>query len=675
VSTLLALMDGLDSRGAVVLVAATNRPDAVDPALRRPGRFDRELLFPLPAAPARRSILDIHTRAWAARPPAAALDALAARTAGYAGADLKGLAAEAALASLRRTYPQIYATDAKLALPDAPPAVTAADWAAALRSVVPAAHRAAAAHARPLPAAHVASLGPALEAVLAGVAAVHAAAGALLRVRARGGHAGGLASAAAALSDDDEDDSLWDALDGGAGDGAAPSARPARTPAPDVPALVLARSAPPAAPARALVTGAPGCGASAVAAAALDALEGLRCVPLSLPSLLAAGGRSPEEAVVAAFTEARRAAPAILFLPAADAWWAAAPRTLRAALAACAGELAPGTSLILLASADAPATELDPELVALLAPHGGAGVVVSVQPPSAAGRRAVLAAAAADLARPPSRRRPPRAAAPPPLPLPLAAEVEAGPNAATTAPPPLPPSTAAADTAAVRALRVALRGVATRLLLDRRFRAFAEPTPGDGADSGPWIADLLARVDSRYYPTAASFMAAVAEFPVAARADAAGARDAAAARAVAAACAFEDEAAALLSERVPPELEARTDQIAGRGGGSGAEEEEGGEEGDELATEAATAPDLPAPAPPAPAPVAPPLPPPPLPPPSAAETALAESALAAAVAATDGWPLAAVDAAAARLAGAARDAREEDDRAAVVKRALEAAFE
>jgi hypothetical protein len=61
VSTLLALMDGLDSRGQVVVIGATNRPDAIDPALRRPGRFDRELTFSLPDATARAAILDIHT--------------------------------------------------------------------------------------------------------------------------------------------------------------------------------------------------------------------------------------------------------------------------------------------------------------------------------------------------------------------------------------------------------------------------------------------------------------------------------------------------------------------------------------------------------------------------------------------------------------------------------------
>jgi len=68
VSTLLALMDGLDSRGQVVLIGATNRIDAIDGALRRPGRFDREFTFPLPGFDARAEILDIHTRKWK-RPP------------------------------------------------------------------------------------------------------------------------------------------------------------------------------------------------------------------------------------------------------------------------------------------------------------------------------------------------------------------------------------------------------------------------------------------------------------------------------------------------------------------------------------------------------------------------------------------------------------------------------
>ena len=64
VSTLLALMDGMDGRGQVVVIGATNRPDAVDPALRRPGRFDREFYFGLPKLEAREKILGIMTKGW-----------------------------------------------------------------------------------------------------------------------------------------------------------------------------------------------------------------------------------------------------------------------------------------------------------------------------------------------------------------------------------------------------------------------------------------------------------------------------------------------------------------------------------------------------------------------------------------------------------------------------------
>lgn len=89
VSTLLALMDGMDGRGQVVVIGATNRPDAIDPALRRPGRFDREFYFPLPATEARRKIIDIHTKGWEPPLETAFKDQLAELTKGYGGADLR----------------------------------------------------------------------------------------------------------------------------------------------------------------------------------------------------------------------------------------------------------------------------------------------------------------------------------------------------------------------------------------------------------------------------------------------------------------------------------------------------------------------------------------------------------------------------------------------------------
>ncbi len=106
VAQLLALMDGLESRGKVVVIGATNRPNALDAALRRPGRFDREIEIGIPDTKARREILEIHTRGV----PLAEdvnLDKLAEMTHGYVGADLAALVKEAAMRALRRVMPEI----------------------------------------------------------------------------------------------------------------------------------------------------------------------------------------------------------------------------------------------------------------------------------------------------------------------------------------------------------------------------------------------------------------------------------------------------------------------------------------------------------------------------------------------------------------------------------------
>jgi ATP-dependent 26S proteasome regulatory subunit len=92
VSTLLALMDGMDGRGQVVVIGATNRPDAIDPALRRPGRFDREFYFPLPNQDARERIIRIMTKKWAGWEDGKGeqnAKGLAKLTKGYGGADLR----------------------------------------------------------------------------------------------------------------------------------------------------------------------------------------------------------------------------------------------------------------------------------------------------------------------------------------------------------------------------------------------------------------------------------------------------------------------------------------------------------------------------------------------------------------------------------------------------------
>lgn len=152
VSTLLALMDGLDNRGQVVVIGATNRVDAIDPALRRPGRFDRELYFGLPNKTARREILDIHLHSW--KPPVSdtVKDTLSELTAGYAGADLKALCAEAALCSLHRSYPQIYNSTKKLKINRNRLRVTITDFLQAFHKITPSAQRSGPQHADPIPA-------------------------------------------------------------------------------------------------------------------------------------------------------------------------------------------------------------------------------------------------------------------------------------------------------------------------------------------------------------------------------------------------------------------------------------------------------------------------------------------------------------------------------------------
>jgi transitional endoplasmic reticulum ATPase len=106
VAQLLALMDGLEARGQVVVIAATNRPEGIDPALRRPGRFDREIEIGVPDVAGRLQILQVHTRAMPIADDVK-LEDLARTTHGFVGADLAALSKEAAMHALRRILPEI----------------------------------------------------------------------------------------------------------------------------------------------------------------------------------------------------------------------------------------------------------------------------------------------------------------------------------------------------------------------------------------------------------------------------------------------------------------------------------------------------------------------------------------------------------------------------------------
>ena len=113
VSQMLSLMDGLESRGKVIVISATNRPNAIDPALRRPGRFDREIEIKVPDKKGRKDIIMIHTRNMPLTDDVD-LTKISGVSHGYVGADLEYLCKEAAMKCLRRLLPELNMEDAKL---------------------------------------------------------------------------------------------------------------------------------------------------------------------------------------------------------------------------------------------------------------------------------------------------------------------------------------------------------------------------------------------------------------------------------------------------------------------------------------------------------------------------------------------------------------------------------
>ncbi|KAL8338415.1 hypothetical protein RB601_006392 [Gaeumannomyces tritici] len=284
VSTLLALMDGMDGRGQVIVIGATNRPDSVDPALRRPGRFDREFYFPLPDLEGRRAILDIHTKDWGLSPEFR--DTLARRTKGYGGADLRALCTEAALNSIQRTYPQIYSSTDKLIVDPERIAVHATDFIISINKMVPSSERSASSAAAPLPP----SVEPLLRQQLAGLTR------ALDQILPRKKKATALEEAMFEPYEDEDDgfgrENLGQEMD----------------------RLRVFRP-------RLLVSGLPGMGQEYVSAAMLHHLEGVFVQNFDLATLL--GDLAPmEQVIVRLFTEVKRHRPAVMFVPNVAAWYA-----------------------------------------------------------------------------------------------------------------------------------------------------------------------------------------------------------------------------------------------------------------------------------------------------------------------------------------------------------------
>ncbi|KAJ9225311.1 hypothetical protein DTO169C6_2341 [Paecilomyces variotii] len=285
VSTLLALMDGMDGRGQVIVIGATNRPDSIDPALRRPGRFDREFYFPLPNKEGRRAILDIHTKGWDPPLPANVKDELAEVTKGYGGADLRALCTEAALNAVQRRYPQIYQSSDKLLIDPKSIEVTPKDFMMSIKKIVPSSERSASSGASPLPK----GVEPLLRRPLGEIEKI--------------------------LSETLPQKKRLTALEEAQFEDAEHSGSFQREQMQQE--FERSRVFRP----RLLVRGGQGMGQQYLAAAILHHFEGLHVQSFDLATLISDSTRSPEAAVVQLFTEVKRHKPSVIYIPNVQTWF------------------------------------------------------------------------------------------------------------------------------------------------------------------------------------------------------------------------------------------------------------------------------------------------------------------------------------------------------------------
>ncbi|NXK06734.1 ATAD2 protein, partial [Herpetotheres cachinnans] len=496
VSTLLALMDGLDSRGEIVVIGATNRLDSIDPALRRPGRFDREFLFSLPNKEARVEIFKIHTRDWTPKPLDMFLEELAEQCVGYCGADIKSLCAEAALCALRRRYPQIYKSSEKLQLDITSIKITAKDFVVAMQKTVPASQRAVASPGQALSPISK----PLLENTLARILE------ALQRV---------FPHAELALKEDQQQDSLNCILRNYAisSDEESPSIFEDK-PTDKMPDrqeerfLNFSRNAyhhPTSCRPRFLLVGEPGNGqASHLAPAVIHALEKFPVYTLDL-SVLFVSITSPEETCAQLMREAQRTAPSIIYIPHIHLWWEAVGATLKATFTTLLQNIPAFAPVLLLATSDVFHADLPEEIKELFV--NDYGQVFKIQLPNKEERRKFFE----DLiinqaAKPPASKN--KAAWQPLEVLPVA-------------PPPKPRQLTEEEIRqleeqeedTLRELRIFLRDVTHRLVVDRRFRAFTKPVdPEEVPDYDAVIKQpmdlsaVLSKIDLHQYLTAGDFL-------------------------------------------------------------------------------------------------------------------------------------------------------------------------
>ncbi|NXS15306.1 ATAD2 protein, partial [Mystacornis crossleyi] len=377
VGTLLTLMDGLASRGEVVVIGATNRLDSIDPALRRPGRFEREFRFNLPNKEARLEIFKIHTRDWTLKPSDNLLEDLAEKCVGFCGADIKALCVEAGLCALRRRYPQIHESDKRLKIDARSIKVTAKDFAMAMQKIVPASQRAGASPGRALPPISKPLLENTLERILQALQRAFPHAKLALK-KNKGititstfnkfllfsnpilGNDG--------IDSDDDSPSVSEKK---------PDSKKAEFRTFSRYTFVLFMVTflrwlhlnpsyqPTSYRPRFLLVEDPGCGqAFDLAPAVLHALEKFPAYTLDLPALFVST-TSQEETCSQLIREAQRTAPSIIYIPQIPSWWAAVGPTLKAGFTGLLNNIPYFAPVLLLATSDVPHEDLPEEIKAL----------------------------------------------------------------------------------------------------------------------------------------------------------------------------------------------------------------------------------------------------------------------------------------------------------------------
>ncbi|KAI1816084.1 AAA-domain-containing protein [Poronia punctata] len=362
VSTLLALMDGMDGRGQVIVIGATNRPDNIDPALRRPGRFDREFYFPLPDVEARKAILDIHTRDWGLTEDFK--KSLAKDAKGYGGADLRALCTEAALNAIQRTYPQIYFSKEKLVVDPEKVNVQMTDFVIAKKKIVPSSERSSTSGAASLPKYIEPLLRDQFKEITQQLDASFP----------RKPKVTALEEAMYEQYDDQDHgfgrEELYREFD---------NSRAFRP--------------------RLLVCGRQGMGQSYLSAAILHYFEGVHVQNFDLPTIVG-DSRPPEQVLTGLFTEVKRQKPSVIFIPNVDAWYDTLCGPPLTAFLGMLRSLHPTDPVMVLGTAETEFKNLDPNLKRDLFGFSRANSI-EIAPPANANRQEYFARIIAHIRRMP----------------------------------------------------------------------------------------------------------------------------------------------------------------------------------------------------------------------------------------------------------------------------------